>query len=124
MHILVVDDDPFAAEMIQATLEAFDYRVSVADQAFAALELWQSASDIDLIVSDMNMPMMSGIELFQTLSAEGLNVPFMLLTGDDPEPLQRQVPGLAACLLKDFRLDETLPEAIEKVLSAHRGAQP
>jgi CheY-like chemotaxis protein len=122
MHILVVDDDPFAAEMIQATLEAFDYRVSLAQHALDAMEQWQAAQDIALIISDMNMPMVTGIELYQMLKTQGLSVPFILLTGDDPEPLRQQEPGLSACMIKDFSLDETLPAAIALAMQAQTGA--
>ncbi len=122
MQILVVDDDPFAGELITLTLEALDYEVIMAEHALAALELLQPAHQIELVISDMNMPMVSGIELFQTLRAQGIDLPFILLTGDDPEPLQQQEPALNACLLKDFSLDETLPQVIEQVMLAHKGS--
>ncbi len=122
MQILVVDDDPFAGELITLTLEALDYEVIMAEHALAALELLQPAHQIELVISDMNMPMVSGIELFQTLRAQGIDLPFILLTGDDPAPLQQQEPALNACLLKDFSLDETLPQVIEQVMLAHKGS--
>ncbi len=121
MQILVVDDDPFAGEMIKLTLEALDYDVLLVEHALAAIEQLQAEQPIDLIISDMNMPMISGIELFQTLRGQGIVTPFILLTGDDPEPLQQQEPALNACMLKDFSLDETLPEVIEQVMRAHKG---
>ncbi|HQR95276.1 MAG: response regulator [Gammaproteobacteria bacterium] len=121
MQILVVDDDPFAGEMIKLTLEALDYDVLLVEHALAAIEQLQAEQPIELIISDMNMPMISGIELFQTLRGQGIVTPFILLTGDDPEPLQQQEPALNACMLKDFSLDETLPEVIEQVMRAHKG---
>ena len=78
MQILVVDDDPFAGELITLTLEALDYEVIMAEHALAALELLQPAHQIELVISDMNMPMVSGIELFQTLRAQGIDLPFIL----------------------------------------------
>ena len=121
MQILVVDDDPFAGEMIKLTLEALDYDVLLVEHALAAIEQLQAEQPIELIISDMNMPMISGIEFFQTLRGQGIVTPFILLTGDDPEPLQQQEPALNACMLKDFSLDETLPEVIEQVMRAHKG---
>jgi CheY-like chemotaxis protein len=121
MQILVVDDDTFAAEVIQATLEAFDYQVSLAENALDAMEQWQANEQIKLIISDMNMPMVSGIELYQMLKAQGSQLPFILLTGDDPEPLHQQEPGLSACVLKDYNLDEHLPAVISRVLRTSQG---
>jgi CheY-like chemotaxis protein len=121
MQILVVDDDPFAGEMIKLTLEALDYDVLLVEHALAAIEQLQAEQPIELIISDMNMPMISGIEFFQTLRGQGIVTPFILLTGDDPGPLQQQEPALNACMLKDFSLDETLPEVIEQVMRAHKG---
>lgn len=121
MQILVVDDDPFAGEMIKLTLEALDYDVLLVEHALAAIEQLQAEQPIELIISDMNMPMISGIEFFQTLRGQGIVTPFILLTGDDPAPLQQQEPALNACMLKDFSLDETLPEVIEQVMRAHKG---
>lgn len=86
------------------------------------MEQWQAAQDIALIISDMNMPMVTGIELYQMLKTQGLSVPFILLTGDDPEPLRQQEPGLSACMIKDFSLDETLPAAIALAMQAQPGA--
>ncbi len=121
MQILVVDDDPFAGEMIKLTLEALDYDVLLVEHALAAIDQLQAEHPIELIISDMNMPMISGIELFQTLRAQGIATPFILLTGDDPAPLKQQEPALNACMLKDFSLDETLPKVIEQVMRAHKG---
>lgn len=121
MQILVVDDDPFSSELIKLTLEALDYNVFLAENALAAIEQLQLDNNIDLIISDMNMPMVSGIELFQTLRDQGVSIPFILLTGDDPAPLKQQEPALNACMLKDFSLDETLPDMIEQVMRAYKG---
>lgn len=121
MQILVVDDDPFSSELIKLTLEALDYNVFLAEHALAAIEQLQLDNNIELIISDMNMPMVSGIELFQTLRAQGVSIPFILLTGDDPAPLKQQEPALNGCMLKDFSLDETLPDMIEQVMRAYKG---
>jgi CheY-like chemotaxis protein len=121
MNILVVDDDPLAGEMIVATLESFDHQVSLATHALEALELLADSAHIDLMISDMNMPMVSGLELFDMLRDQGNAIPFILLTGDDPEPLLIQQPALDACVLKDFSLDETLPEMIAQVMARHTG---
>ena len=119
MNILVVDDDPLAAAMVAAVLEALGHTVLQAENAIEAAEQLNAHSDIALVVSDMNMPMVSGIDLFRELRAQGNLLPFILLTGDAPEGLLAQEPRLDACLTKDFSLDEALPQVIAQVLAQH-----
>ena len=120
MNILVVDDDPLAAAMVAAVLEALGHTVLQAENAIEAAEQLNAHSDIALMVSDMNMPMVSGIDLFRELRAQGNLLPFILLTGDAPEGLLAQEPHLDACLTKDFSLDEALPQVIAQVLAQQR----
>ena len=119
MNILVVDDDPLAAAMVAAVLEALGHTVLQAENAIDAAEQLNAHSNIALVVSDMNMPMVSGIDLFRELRAQGNLMPFILLTGDAPEGLLAQEPRLDACLTKDFSLDEALPQVIAQVLAQH-----
>jgi CheY-like chemotaxis protein len=122
MHILVVDDDALAGEMIGITLEMLDHTVTLAENGIEAIEQIENNPNLNLIISDMNMPIMSGIELFQMLLENGVKLPFILLTGDDPSPLLIQEPRLSACVLKDYSLDQTLPPLIASVMQAHQEA--
>lgn len=117
MRILVVDDDPLAGEMTGAVLEGEGHEVILAENGIDAAELLNANPGIEFIVSDMNMPMVSGIDLFRELRDQGVTLPFILLTGDDPVQLQAQEPRLDACLLKDFSIDESLPRLLAAVLA-------
>ncbi|MDY0248855.1 MAG: response regulator [Pseudomonas sp.] len=119
MQILVVDDDQLAGEMVTAILEELGHEVFQTENALQAMELLNQQTAIELIVSDLNMPLMSGIELFRELNTQGLNVPFVLLSGDDPEILHAQEPNLDACVMKDFSMVEKLPSIIAAVIAAH-----
>lgn len=123
MRILVVDDDALAAEMIGAVLEDRGHEVRLCENGVEAAQQLNDDPGIEMVISDMNMPMVSGLDLFRELRAQGCTRPFILLTGDDPQRLRQQEPGLDACLLKDFGLDETLPRLIEEIW-ARRGAGP
>lgn len=117
MQVLVVDDDPLAAEMIAAVLEDENYQPVIADNALAAMEQLNAQEDsFGLIVSDMNMPLMSGLELFRELRNQGNHLPFILLTGDNPDQLRQEEAGLDACIMKDFSLDASLPDAVARAL--------
>lgn len=117
MRILVVDDDPLAGEMTGAILEEQGHEVVMAENGVDAVDKLNADSGFGMIISDMNMPMVSGIDLFQELRAQGNTLPFILLTGDEPEGLLRQEPRLDACLAKDFSLDESLPRVMSEVLA-------
>lgn len=117
MRVLVVDDDPLAGEMSVAVLEDLGYDCKLAENGIEAMEILADGGNFDLVVSDMNMPLVSGIDLFRELRSQGIALPFILLTGDDPDGPRAQEPKLDACLLKDFSLEESLPRVIDEVLS-------
>ena len=113
MRILIVDDDPFAGAMAEAILDAEGHDCLLVESGVEALEtLDEDGNGFDLVISDMHMPLLSGLDLFREMRDRGMATPFVLLTGDDPEPLRAQVPGLAACLTKDASLEATLPAAV------------
>ena len=119
MLVLVVDDDPMAAEMTAAILEDYAFQTLIAENGIEALEIFDQNPGINLIISDMNMPLLSGIELFQELREQGRDTPFILLSGDDPEAALTAEPALDAILLKDFSLQETLIDTIRQVMDSH-----
>lgn len=114
--VLVVDDDAFTAELAGMVVEEAGYHAILAEGGVDALEKLTANPAIRLIVSDMNMPFMDGIQLLAELRAEGYTQPFVLLTGDAAEPLLAAHPGLAAVVAKDERLQETLPETLAALL--------
>ena len=116
MRILVVDDDALAAEMTAAVLEDGGCEVTTVDSGARALEMLEGDHGFTAVVSDMNMPGLTGLELFRALRADGHDLPFILLSGDDPAGLLEQEPGLAACVTKDSDLETTLMDAVADVL--------
>jgi CheY-like chemotaxis protein len=122
MRILVVDDDAMAGEMTAAVLEGEGHQITLAENGVDAVGILNSDLEIDMVISDMNMPMVSGIDLFRELREQNWNKPFILLTGDEPEGLLKQEPRLDGCLLKDFSLDETLPQMMAEVLARRASA--
>ncbi|MEN6586913.1 MAG: response regulator [Sulfuricella sp.] len=117
MRVLVVDDDPLAGEMTVAVLEDMGHDCQLTENGVDAMEMLAGEGGFELIISDMNMPLVSGIDLFREIRSQGIGLPFILLTGDDPDGPRAQEPKLDACLLKDFSLEESLPRVIDEVLS-------
>lgn len=116
-NILVVDDDDFTAQLTGMILESARYGVVIAVGGMEALEKLAEDHTIRMVVSDMNMPFIDGIQLFAELRERGYNQPFVLLTGDEAAPLRLAHPDMDAVLTKDENLQETLPELVESLLS-------
>jgi len=110
MQILVVDDDSLASAMTSAILEESGHETIEAENAIAALEILTTNGNLGAVVADLNMPLLSGIELFQEMTLQGFNLPFILLTGDDPAELTHQTKDMTACLMKNEHLEEELPK--------------
>lgn len=115
MHILVVDDDQLAGAMIGAVLETRTHQVSLAENAAEGMEHLGAQDDIQLIISDMHMPLMNGLEWFRELRNQGNDTPFILLTGDDPAALLQREPRLDDCLTKDADIEQSLPQAVQRI---------
>ena len=84
MHILVVEDDPRIAAFVTRGLEESGYAVSVAhdgENGFLAARY----NDYDLIVLDLMLPKMDGIEVARKLRAAGKATPILMLTARDTE---------------------------------------
>lgn len=115
--ILVVDDDSFTAEMTGMILEMGGYETVLAEGGMDALEKISENPSICMVVSDMNMPMIDGIQLFEELREHGYKQPFILITGDDAAPLIQAHPEIDAIITKDENLQEQLPELVESLLA-------
>ncbi len=77
--ILVVDDNELFRESIVETLRRQGYEITSAINGSCALEVFQSGL-YDLVISDMKMPGMSGIELLEKVKQADPDVPFLIIT--------------------------------------------
>ncbi len=115
-RILVVDDDPFVAEMLAVILDADGYEVETAESGEDALTKFAAAPDTGLVISDMNMPGMTGLELIGRIRASRPGIPAILLTGSDDVAPGEEVDEY---LLKDEDLQDTISLSVERVLERH-----
>jgi DNA-binding response OmpR family regulator len=79
MRILVVEDEPVAAAVLAKGLREHSYAVDIACDGNAALEQ-AGINDYDLLIVDVLLPGISGLDLCQRLRADGLTVPILMLT--------------------------------------------
>ena len=103
-RVLVVDDAPLISDMVARMLSAVGYLVSTACNGSDALVQIDAALP-DLVLSDMQMPVMDGEALYRALRTRGCDVPFVGMSGNRELLLTA---GFDACLTKPFRMAELL----------------
>jgi len=83
-RVLVVDDEPVLAEATSQMLERLGYQVDIRINGIEALEAFRNQSEekrFDLVITDMTMPHLTGIELAKELLKLDRNLPILLCTG-------------------------------------------
>ena len=112
--ILVVDDEPSVVWLLQNALEEAGYTTLGAGDGVEALEVLQS-SPVDLIVLDLLMPRMDGLEFLQRLRAPGDTRPVLVLTAVSDSIEAACERGATFALTKPFDPDRLL-EVVAKLL--------
>ncbi len=115
-RILLVDDETSIRQLGCTALTRSGYYVDAAEDGAAGWEALQ-ASSYDLLITDNNMPKVSGVELVKMLRSARMTLPVVMASGTLPaEALSRDSSlQLAATLLKPFTMQELL-RTVEKVL--------
>lgn len=126
IRVMLVDDQQLLREGIKSLLSLSEQIAVVAqandgEQAMLALAEYQ----IDVVLMDIRMPVLNGIETLQKMAREQVTVPVIMLTTFDDHSmvLQALQAGAKGYLLKDVSL-ETLVEAIETVHGGKTLIQP
>jgi CheY-like chemotaxis protein len=116
MRILAVEDEPEYLEMLQEVMHGLGHTITIAQNGMEALSILD-AQKIDVVVSDVKMPQMNGIEFHQKLreKADYRNTPFIFLTGTD------DLASVKAACRKDCDLLLQKPFPIDKLLQLFAG---
>ena len=118
MKVLVVDDSGIMRKIIIRSLNACGVSdiVEAADgkEGFAAFQ----SEHVDIVLTDWNMPEMSGLELLQAIRATGSSVPIIMITteGEKASVVQAIQAGVTDYLCKPFEQDELL-EKLERYVA-------
>jgi two-component system, chemotaxis family, chemotaxis protein CheY len=119
MKILITDDSRVMRQIVTRTLRQAGYDghdLVEASNGREALEV-VAAEKPDVILSDWNMPEMSGLQFLQTLRAHGLSIPFGFVTSEGSEEMRTLASNSGATFLiaKPFTA-EVFRDALQPVL--------
>lgn len=119
-RILIVDDENSVRDSLYAVLESAGYEVLAASNGPDGLTIFrQSVPPIDLLVTDYNMPQMSGLELARACSGVFGKLRVLYVSGSRPDAdlLADLQAGGSGFLAKPFRAQELLRKARELIES-------
>ena len=118
--ILLVEDDQSIRQLIQNESENTKYRILAAQNGKEALQISQAYADtIDLVVTDIVMPNMSGLQLVQELQKKSPTIKILYITGYTDKIIANHgiTDGNVNILQKPFTLDQLMTK-IEEVLNS------
>ncbi len=120
VKILVVDDSEIIRVQLKNDLVAQGYEVLEADNGLNGLDIVANNSDIDIIISDVNMPEMDGPTMCKKLHANSASkhIPIVMLTTQSNPDLKVSCKeyGVIAWITKPYKLKGLLM-GIEKILA-------
>ncbi len=97
-HVLVADDEPHIGRIIKMKLEQGPFRVSLAHDGQEALDVLAQHGDVDVVLLDLMMPQVSGLDVLAQLRADDRyrDVPCIILTAAGQEQQYRAAMALGA----------------------------
>jgi two-component system response regulator AtoC len=118
--ILAVDDEPHMLRLLEISLKQAGYKPVLARDGKEALQVVKNQT-IDLVVSDLHMPSMNGLDLLKNIRLDNESLPFIMVTaqGEIKTAVEAMKLGASDYILRPFDL-ETLEIAIAKSLSVQR----
>jgi two-component system, chemotaxis family, chemotaxis protein CheY len=118
MAILIVEDNPVSAKLVEQTLKKYDFETLMAGNGVEALEiLSKNPSSIEIVITDVMMPEMDGLTLAQKMktSPQCAHIPVIICTVlKDAENIKEAAAiGCRHYLLKPYRPEELRAKVLE-----------
>lgn len=104
LKLLFVEDEKELLEIICDALKKLEVNFLTASNGMEALKVLEENNDIDIIVSDINMPHLNGLEMAEQLRKEGNNTPIIIMSAHTEEEFINKAKkvGVENYLLKPF----------------------
>jgi PAS domain S-box-containing protein len=125
-NILLVDDEEQILIMVKQLMERFGYTVTAIKSSTEALMLFSaSPGDFDLVITDMTMPKMSGVDLAYEMMKIRKDIPVILYSGFNDMSLESKAKavGIREILMKPVTKN-SIAEAIRRVLDQEKKITP
>jgi two-component system, chemotaxis family, chemotaxis protein CheY len=121
--ILVVDDSETVRQQVRQALESAGYEVIEAADGMDGFETIRTAPDLALVLCDINMPRMTGLEMLLALKGQAPEVPILMLTTEGQPSLIRRArdAGAKGWIVKPFKPDLLLA-AVAKLIQVNKAA--
>ncbi len=107
--MLYIDDDEVMVVMVERLLERLGYVVTSVHDPARAIEMVRVAPEaFDVVVTDLNMPGLSGLDVARALRRIRADLPLVISSGNLPDQLQHEArqAGVRALVHKQFTLEE------------------
>lgn len=122
--VLIIDDSKLVHSLYHQLLKKYDCEIIDAMNGLEGLEKLDLENDIDVVLLDIDMPKMTGVELLEHLKKEDLyqDIPFIVISTQGKEKsIKRGLElGASAYLVKPFEAD-VFSDLLEKVIRKSRG---
>jgi DNA-binding NtrC family response regulator len=110
---MIVEDEPNVRLVFRTALESDSYTLTTAEDGETALR-WLAREPVDLVLLDLRMPGIGGMEVLRRLRATGNEVPVIVITAHDSVPNAVEAMKLGAI---DFLAKPLTPEALREVVA-------
>jgi DNA-binding response OmpR family regulator len=116
-HVLVADDEPHIGRIIKMKLEQGPFRVTLAYDGREALDLLRRETDVDLVLLDLMMPHLSGLDVLAAMKADSRlhDLPAIIAAGQEQQHHRAMELGASEFLTKPFSPKKLYARAAELV---------
>jgi len=115
--VVVVDDDKMVEEYLQGFLRRADYREKSYNDPEEAFDfIKENRDDIRLVIADLTMPRMTGVQLSEEMMKVVSGIPVILFTGVEPPPLVENLSSNVKIVLQKPLMREEFLRAVESVI--------
>lgn len=119
-HILVIDDNTTNRDIMETQLKHWEFVPLMADSGAQALQILEAGKPVDLVISDMNMPAMDGVQLAKKVRKKYPAIPLILLSSMGNEQSRKESHLFDAILTKPTK-HQVLYKHIVEQLKASNG---
>ena len=116
--ILVADDEPVVLRLAEAVLNRGGYRVLVAENGMQALEVFNGSPRVDLVLTDVVMPLATGPQLVHSIHETSPNVRCIFMSGYTAEQIRQHGADPDCSYLRKPFTPNMLLETVQRALAA------